>query len=668
VTKKEIKAKIERLRKEIQFHDHRYYVLNDPVITDQAYDTLYHKLVSLEKQNPEYITPDSPTQRIGATPLESFRSITHRIKMLSLENTYNTEEVKDFFSRVERGLTTQPQYEVTLKVDGVAVALQYREGRLVLGSTRGDGSKGDDITQNLRTIRSIPLQIAKKAKDINDFDVRGEVFLSKEVFQQLNQRRENDGLTLFANPRNAAAGTLKLLDPREVAQRDLDIFIHTVPAQPSERFTSHFAALQYLAEAGFKIIPHSVLCKDQDAVFEQIVRWENERTGLAYDVDGLVIKVDEFEYREKLGQTIKNPRWAIAYKYPSLQAITRVEDIQVQVGRTGRITPVAHLEPVHLSGSTISRATLHNEDEIERKDIRLGDQVVIEKGGEIIPKVVSVVKAQRTGREKVYHFPKKCPVCNQSIVRLPEEADWRCINTNCPAQIKGRILHFASRSAMDIEGLGEALVDMLVDKAIVLSIDGIYELDRTSVIELERMGEKSAANLLDSIEKSKKRDFDHVLYAIGIPNVGIHASHILTKAYGSINALMKAKSEHLAEIDGIGDIIAGSIVDYFKNPINKRMIKNLHHHGLKFSRSIDQEPDTKLQGKTFVFTGEMEHLTRSDAQERVRKSGGYPSSTVSSKTDYLVVGNNPGFKYARAKKLGIRVISEKEFLSLITGG
>lgn len=663
-----MKAEIEELRKQIQFHDYQYYVLNDPVITDQKYDKLYKKLVSLEQQHPELITPDSPTQRIGAGPLEAFNTVKHGIKMLSLDNTYNTDEVKDFFVRVERVLKTQPPYEVTLKVDGVAVSLLYEQGRFVRGATRGDGVQGDDITQNLRTIRSIPLRINSKTHDIKDFEVRGEVFLSKEAFNQLNQNRENQGRSLFANPRNAAAGTLKLLDPHEVAQRGLDIFIHTVPEQPVPRFNSHYAALQNLAEAGFKIIPHSVLCKDQKAVFKQIERWKHDRADLYYAVDGLVIKVDMFEYWEKLGATIKSPRWAIAYKYPSLQTITTVKDIQVQVGRTGRITPVAHLEPVQLSGSTISRATLHNEDEIRRKDIRIGDQVIIEKGGEVIPKVVSVVTAQRTGREKKYRFPKKCPVCNQSIVRLPDEVDWRCINTNCPAQIKGKILHFASRQAMDIEGLGQALVDTLVDKGIVCTIDDLYGLKKELLVVLDRMGKKSASNVLLSIKKSKQREFYRVLYALGIPNVGINASHILATTFQSIDAIQNARIDQLSDISGIGEVIATSIADYFHNPLNARMIKKLKTHGLQFKQSAVKRGDSSCKCKTFVFTGEFKELTRNQAQEKVRLGGGHPASSVSSKTDYVVVGKNPGSKYVKAKKLGITIISEDEFLKLISGG
>ncbi|MBN2621155.1 NAD-dependent DNA ligase LigA [candidate division WOR-3 bacterium] len=662
-----MKNAIEKLREEIRYHDHRYYVLNDPVISDQEYDGLYRSLVQLEREYPEHITPDSPTQRVGGAPLDSFETVTHHIKMLSLDNTYNDDEVRDFFTRTEKALEGPVRYEVTLKIDGVAVTLLYKKGHFVLGATRGDGVHGDDITQNLRTIRSIPLCITHGQKDILDIEVRGEVFLSKEAFKRLNDVRDRTGQALFANPRNAAAGTLKLLDPIEVARRGLDIFIHTIPQQPGVRFTSHYETLGYLTKAGFKVIPHMALCDRPDQVFKEIARWQEQRKDLAYEVDGLVIKVDSFEHREILGHTIKSPRWAIAYKYPAMQAVTRLLAIQLQVGRTGRITPVAYLEPVHVSGSTVSRATLHNEDEIKRKDIMINDYVVIEKGGEIIPKVVAVVTAQRTGIEKKFRFPKKCPVCAQPIIRLPEEADWRCINVSCPAQIKGRILHFASRQAMDIEGLGETLVNTLVDSRIVTSLDDLYTLDRTKIIALERMGEKSTDNLLASIEASKSKEFNRVLYALGIPNIGISASLLLVERFKSIRELMEASVEQLSEIPGIGEIIAKSIIKYFNSISNQRLIKHLQKHGVQFKHE-KRSTRTLLLNKKFVFTGELVTMSRDHAQERVRALGGTPLTAVSSKVDYVVAGEDPGSKMAKARKLGIKIIKEKEFLELIRGG
>jgi DNA ligase (NAD+) len=464
------KNRIDRLRNEINSHNYRYYVLNRPLISDYEYDRLYKELLDLERAFPEYVTPDSPTQRVGGEPLREFSTIEHRTKMLSLDNAYTEEEVWDFDKKVAKVLGAEVRYEVTLKIDGVAVALNYRKGKFALGATRGDGVRGDDITMNLRTIKSIPLRILGTEQELMDVEVRGEVYLSKKSFDRLNLERQKNGEPVFANPRNAAAGTLKLLDPREVVKRGLDIFIHTVPTAPGSQYRSHFETLRKLGDAGFRIIPHISLCKNIDEVFEFIARWQDKRDNLEYEVDGLVIKVDDFAHRDILGYTTKSPRWAVAYKYQARQANTRLKEIQLQVGRTGRITPVAILDPVLLSGTTISRATLHNEDEIRRKDIRVGDQVVIEKGGEVIPKVVGVVKTKRPRSARIFHFPKKCPVCGQNIFRLPDEADWRCVNSSCPAQIKGRILHFASRIAMDIEGLGYVLVNKLVDRGLVLMI------------------------------------------------------------------------------------------------------------------------------------------------------------------------------------------------------
>uniref|UniRef100_A0A7C4XVM6 DNA ligase n=1 Tax=candidate division WOR-3 bacterium TaxID=2052148 RepID=A0A7C4XVM6_UNCW3 len=667
MTLAEAKKEIEKLRKEINYHNYLYYVLNQPVISDYEYDQLYKKLVELESEFPELITPDSPTQRIGGAPLKEFKTVEHKIKMLSLDNTYSEEELREFDKRVKKGLGRGVKYEVTLKVDGVAVTLHYREGKFILGATRGDGIHGDDITQNIKTIKSVPLQLLTDDKELMNIEVRGEVYLSHKMFEKINQEREKAGEPIFANPRNAAAGTLKLLDSREVARRGLDLFIHTIPIQPGPHHTSHYETLKKLGSAGFKVIPHIELCNNIEEVIKYMKEWESRRDTLEYDVDGLVIKVDNFADRELLGYTIKSPRWAIAYKYPARQAITRLNDIQLQVGRTGRVTPVAILEPVPLSGTTISRATLHNEDEIKRKDIRIGDYVIIEKGGEVIPKVVGVVKQRRTGKEKVFKFPQNCPVCGERIYRLEGEADWRCVNSSCPAQIKGSILHFASRQAMDIEGLGNVLVDKLVDLGLVKSFDDIYRLDVKTIAELERMGEKSAQNLIEAIRKSKERDFVNVLYALGIPDVGINASNLLVDEFKNIDNLLNAKKEDLMKVQGIGEVVAQSIINYFKSPRNRKLIENLRKAGLKFEtqRVVSEGP---LKGKTFVFTGELTSMTREEAQATVRKLGGHPSSSVSKKTDYVVVGAEPGSKYEKAKKLGVKIITEEEFLKLIKKG
>lgn len=659
------KKKIERLRKKIHHHNYQYYVLNEPIISDYQYDQLYKELEELERLFPELITSDSPTQRIGGKPLKEFKTVKHTVKMLSLDNTYSEDEVREFDKRVKKGLGKDVQYEVTLKIDGVAVTLLYKNGKLVLGATRGDGLRGDDITQNLKTIRTIPLEILGDNKELMDIEVRGEVFLPKKSFDRLNREREKQGLHIFANPRNAAAGTLKLLDSKEVAKRGLDIFIHTIPEQPGPHFISHYKSLKKLSLSGFKVIPDIKLCSTVDEIFQYIKEWQDKREGFECEVDGLVIKVDNFNDQNTLGYTIKSPRWAIAYKYQAKQAITKLKDIHFQVGRTGRITPVAILDPISLSGSTISRATLHNEDEIKRKGIKIGDYVIIEKGGEVIPKVVDVVKNRRTGKEEDFHFRKSCPVCGEKIYRLLDEADWRCVNSSCPAQIKRAISHFASRQAMDIEGCGYILVDKLVDKGILKGFDAIYSLDIETIAKLERMGEKSAQNLINAIEKSKKREFVNVLYALGIPNIGINASNLLLNEFKSIDQIINAKIEDLSKIDGIGEIVGQSIINYFKNKKNLELIKKLKKFGIRFKSKKQVSKKVFLKGKTFVFTGELDSMTRQEAQSKIRKLGGHPSSSVSKKTDFVVAGRDPGSKYKKAKKLGVKTISEQEFLNMI---
>ncbi|HEX7319034.1 MAG TPA: NAD-dependent DNA ligase LigA [bacterium] len=665
MTLSEAKKEIARLKKDINYHNYRYYVLNDPVITDHDYDQLYKKLQDLEQKFPRLATRDSPTRRIGGEPLNGFKTVEHKIKMLSLDNTYSEDELREFDDRMAKLLSRPTAYEATLKVDGVAVSLHYKDGVFALGATRGDGIRGDDITQNLMTIRSIPMQILGDEKDLGTIEVRGEVYLPKKAFERINDEHERMGEPRFANPRNAAAGTLKLLDPREVAKRGLDIFIHTIVNAPGAKCQRHSEVLKRLHAIGFKIVPGLKVCATIDDVIKYVKEWEDKRDRLEFEVDGLVVKVDYFRDRDVLGYTIKSPRWAIAYKYPARQAITRLNDIHLQVGRTGRITPVAVLEPVPLSGSTISRATLHNEDEIKRKDIRVGDHVIIEKGGEVIPKVVGVIKDRRTGGERQFRFPAECPVCLEKSFRLPGEADWRCVNASCPAQIKGAILHFASRPAMDIEGLGYMLVSKLVDAGLLSNFDDIYsKLDTTALSGVERMGEKSARNLVEAIEHSKEKDFSNVLYALGIPNVGINASSILVTRFRTVDEIMKADEEQLSNIMGIGPVIAAGIVDYFHNARNKKLIENLRLRGLKF-KSDQTAREAILKGKTFIFTGELTAMTREDAQALVRKLGGQPSTSVSRKTDFVVAGSNPGSKYDKAQKLGVKTISEKEFLQLI---
>lgn len=665
--KSQARKEIERLRKEINKHNYYYHVLGEPRIDDYAYDKLYEKLKALEAQFHDLVTPDSPTQRIGGEPLKGFRTVEHRTKMLSLDNTYSHEEVKEFDKRVRKQLGTQVAYEITLKVDGVAVTMHYTDGAFTLGATRGDGLHGDEITQNLRTINSIPLRLMTDEQELSNIEVRGEVFLPKKSFTALNREREDKDAPPFANPRNAAAGTLKLLDAREVARRGLDMFVHTVPRQPGPSYLSHYETLLKLGTSGFKIIPYIKRCTQLDELFAYVREWQDKRENLEYDVDGLVIKVDDFEKRKRLGFTIKSPRWAIAYKYPARQAITQLQDIHLQVGRTGRVTPVANLSPVELSGTTVSRATLHNEGEIKRKDIRIKDYVVIEKGGEIIPKVIGVVKKRRTRKARKFVFPKKCPVCGEKIVRLPDEADWRCVNSSCPAQVKAAIMHFASRQAMDIEGLGFVLVNKLVDQGILKSFDDIYTLSAEALAQQERMGTKSAQNLITAIKKSKEKGFEKVLYALGILNIGVNASHLLADSFGSIEKIHEAKLEDIAKIPGIGEVVGQSIVNYFKNKRNLRLVRNLKSIGLHFEAARKRKAQF-LTGETFAFTGVMNSIPREHAQALVRQHGGHPVSSVSTKTDFLVCGSNPGSKYARAKKLGVSIISEQEFLNMLKEG
>jgi DNA ligase (NAD+) len=659
----EAKKEIERLRKEINYHNYRYYVLNDPVISDYEYDMLYKRLVELEKQFPHLITPDSPTQRVGGEPLKEFKTVIHEIPMLSLDNTYSYDELKEFDKRI-RKTVPKVRYLCELKVDGVAVSLLYREGKFFRGATRGDGHKGDDITQNLKTIKTLPLNLLTTDKDFLNIEVRGEVFLTKKQFLELNKEREEAGEPLFANPRNAAAGSLKLLDPKEVAKRNLDIFIHTIPKPPSEKYDSDYLVLKKLKEIGFKVIPHSEVLNSIDEVIAYCEEWKDKKEELPYEVDGIVVKVDSFKHRFELGETIKSPRWAVAYKYPPKQATTKIKNIYVQVGRTGILTPVAEFEPVFLSGTTITHATLHNYDEIKRKDVRIGDWVIIEKAGEVIPQVVKVVKEKRTGKEKEFKMPETCPVCGGKVVKEADEVAYRCINASCPAQIKRRIIHFASRQAMDIEGLGEKWVNILVDKGLIKDFADIYKLKKSDLLKLERMGEKSSENLLKAIEQSKNRPFHRVLYALGIRHVGLGTAQILANVFNNIDELMKASKERLAAISGIGPIVAESIYNFFHTKENIELINKLKEVGINFEREKKEEKKI-LAGKTFVVTGTLKNFTRQQIHELILSLGGNVGTSVSKRTDYLICGAEPGSKLEKAKELGVKIISEEEFLAMI---
>ncbi|MEO0117239.1 MAG: NAD-dependent DNA ligase LigA [candidate division WOR-3 bacterium] len=655
------KTEIARLRKEINYHNYRYYVLNDPVISDYEYDMLLKKLEELERQFPDLITPDSPTQRVGGEPIKEFPTVTHEPPMLSLDNTYSYEELKEFDKRIKK-VVSDVEYIGELKVDGVAVSLKYKDGIFVQGATRGDGIHGDDITQNLRTIKTLPLRLLTEEKDFLNLEVRGEAFITKKQFLEMNKEREEEGEPLFANPRNACAGSLKLLDPKEVARRKLDIFIHTVPKPPSEKYQSDNLVLEKLSKIGFKVIPHSPVLPTINEVIDYCEEWKEKKRELPYEVDGIVIKVNNFAHREELGETIKSPRWAVAYKYPPEQATTKIKRIYVQVGRTGTLTPVAEFEPVFLSGTTVTRATLHNFEEMRRKDIRVNDTVLVEKAGEVIPQVVKVIKEKRTGKEKEFPIPKKCPVCGGNVVKEKEEVAYRCVNASCPAQIKRRIEHFASRKAMDIENLGEKLVNVLVEKGLVKDFADLYFLKREDLLNLERMGEKSVSNLLKAIEESKNRPFHRVLYALGIRHVGIGGAQILAHHFPSIDDLAKASFEKLSQISGIGPIIAESIKNFFADKNNLVLINKLKKAGVNLA---EEKKEKILAGKTFVITGTLKNFTRDEAHELIISLGGNVSTSVSKKTDYLICGEEPGSKLAKAQTLGVKVITEEEFLKMV---
>lgn len=657
---KKIIGKIEKLRDEINYHNYRYYVLNDPVISDTDYDILIKELKKLENKYPELITPTSPTQRIGDELVGGFPTVTHSVPMLSLENTYSEEELREFDKRIAKTLLTEKyEYVVELKIDGFAVSLEYRDGELMRGSTRGNGTVGDEITQNLRTINSIPLKLITKDKKLIDIEVRGEVFMSRTVFDRLNREREKNGKPLFANPRNAAAGSIKNMDPRVVVKRKLDIFVHT--AVEPHHFKSHYSAIETLKDIGFKVTPVLEVAKDINEVLEVCKTWQSKRDALLYDIDGMVVKINDFEQHRKLGETIKSPRWAFSYKFPAEQAVTKVKDIVLSVGRTGTVTPIALLDPVKLSGSTVSRSTLHNQDEIKRKDIRIGDYVIVEKGGEVIPKVVKVVTEKRTGKEKKLKMPENCPVCGSELVQSKDEVAIRCINLSCPAQVKGSIQHFASRSAMDIEGLGYVLVEQLVEKGLVKNFADIYSLEFDDLVNLERMGKKSSENLLNAIEKSKERGLAMLIFAIGIRHVGVKAARILASAFQTMDKLMSASFEDLESLEEIGPVIAESIVNFLKNRENIKVIENLKANGVKMKLMNKVRVKTLLSGKIFVLTGALKDYTRERAQKLIESLGGMVTSSVSSKTDYVVYGENPGSKFEKAKALGVKLINEEKF-------
>lgn len=668
------KQDIETLKQKIQLYDHLYYVKNSPSVSDQEYDALLRRLKELETAHPEWITPDSPTQRVGGKVDERFKAVLHPVPMLSLDNTYNVDEVRAFHQRVLRGLQGVPEdsieYVVEYKFDGLAVSLTYENGLLVSGATRGDGLQGEDITANLRTIRSIPLKIETEEAQFNRMEVRGEVFMPKKEFERINIEREKVGEIPFANPRNAAAGALRLLDPAITAERKLDIFIYTVGFIDSNPFKTHIDLQKKLATLRFPVNKHNRLCKNFEAALALIEQFRDKRKELDYEVDGLVIQLNSLERRKSLGATSKFPRWAVAYKYQAEQAVTEIVNIVCQVGRTGSITPVAELQPVFISGSTVSRATLHNEDEIKRKDIRVGDKVVIEKAGEIIPKVVRVseASANRRGRKNPFNMPALCPECQSSIFRAENEAVWRCLNSVCPAQLKERLRYFASRKAMDIDHLGPAVIEQLVDSRRVKNFSDLYILQKDEVASLERLAEKSAQNLIDEIEKSRSAGLSRFLYALGVRHVGQRTAIILARKFRSLKNLQEASYEELEKVNEVGPVIAESLKAFLDRDTNRQEIERLQGLGLLMEELGEEiEGEGLLEGKQFVLTGTLSQLTREEVKAKIQFMGGRVTSTLSKKTDYVVAGASAGSKLEKAQKLGIQILDEKGLQNLMRG-
>lgn len=666
-----VEKRIEELRNEINKHDYNYYVLAEPVISDQNYDKLVKELEKLENENPHLITPDSPTQRVGKDLTKEFNPVKHKIPMLSLSNTYDEQDLYDFDRRVREGLPENEkiEYVVELKIDGASVSINYVDGRLKTAATRGDGFVGEEITNNVKTIRSIPLKIdlgkSKKYK-LKDFEVRGEVFMMIEDFDNLNKEREEKSEKLFANPRNSTAGTLKLQDPKTVASRKLNVFLYSL-ISVEEEFESQDENLKLLKQLGFKVNPNYKVCKNIEEVIKVCDNFEEIRDTLEYEIDGAVIKVNSIKQQKILGNIAKAPRWAVAYKFKAKQAFTKLNDITWQVGRTGAITPVAELEPVKLAGSTISRATLHNFDEILRKDIRVGDTVVIEKGGDVIPKIVSVVLAERPKKSQPTSPPDKCPVCKSKIYKPENEVAYYCENSECPAQIKGKLIHFASRGAMDIEGLGDALIELFVEKNFITHFSDIYKLKnkRDELIQIERLGEKSIDNLLNAIEKSKAKPFSKVLFALGIRYVGAGAAQKITDHFNVIDDIIAASDEEISSVYEIGPSISKSIKQFFSDKHNLKLIEELKKAGLNFNSEKREIIQSAITGKTFVLTGTLSTFSRDEAGARIIALGGKVASSVSKNTDFVVAGEKAGSKLSKAESLGVKVLDESAFLELL---
>ncbi|MGD0355662.1 MAG: NAD-dependent DNA ligase LigA [Dehalococcoidia bacterium] len=660
-----VQGRIAQLRDQLNYHSRRYYTLDSPEISDSEYDVLMQELKKLEEAHPELITADSPTQRVGAEPIAAFGIVDHPRQLLSLANAFSDEDLDAWHKRISNLMPGHDfDFVCELKIDGLAVALTYENHLFTMGATRGNGLQGENITQNLKTIRSIPLSVPRNAPA--RFEVRGEAYLPKDGLKKLNDDRAAEGLPLFANPRNAAAGSVRQLDPRITARRPLDTFIYQLGwAEGGNLPSTHWEIMQYLKSLGFKINPHVTYCRNIDEVKEYFHGWTDKREQLPYDIDGVVIKVNSISFQEELGAVGHDPRWAIAYKFPAVQGTTQLLDIGINVGRTGSLNPFAILEPVNIGGVTISRATLHNEDDIHRKDIRVGDWVLIQRAGEVIPEIVEPIVNRRIGNEKVFYMPKTCPECGAEVIRIEGEAMHHCTNTACPAQAQESIIHFASKGAMDIDGLGEKLCQALFEQGLIRDSGDLYYLKREQLLNLERMGEKSVSRVLNSIEVSKQRPLAQLIFALGIPNVGGETASVLVQHFNSIDTLSKAGREGLMSIPSIGPKVSDGILAFFRQPQNIAIIDKLRKAGVRMESAEIPRNDLPLSGQEFVITGKMESAGRQELEARIRSLGGKASSDVTRKTNYLVVGTDPGSKLARAQSLGTSILSENEFLAIL---
>jgi DNA ligase (NAD+) len=656
-----VEHEIEELRDSLRRHEHLYYVLDQPAISDAEYDALMRRLQALEAQHPELVTADSPTQRVGGKPREGFVKVPHSSPMLSLDNALNEAELREFDRRVRDVLGDQVfEYVAELKLDGLSMAAHYQAGRMHQAVTRGDGLVGEDVTENARTIRSLPLKVKSP---LAAFEARGETIMPRKSFEKLNAEREKHELAPFANPRNAAAGALRALEPSVTASRRLEYFAYFLLVDGKFHYDSHWESLGALEKMGFKVNPRRKKCPDVDQLLEFCREWESKRESLPYEIDGVVVKVDSVRQQQALGWTAKAPRWAIAFKFPAQQRATTIENIEVQVGRTGTLTPVAHLAPVTVGGVTVTRATLHNEDEIARLGVEIGDEVLIERSGDVIPKVVRVV--QQGGERRPFRMPKHCPVCGGEVVREEGEAASRCINTNCPARLKESVSHFAARGVMDIDGMGDVLVDQLVSRGLVKNVADIYKLTLDQLLELDRMGQKSAEKILKNIDASRKRPLPRVLNGLGIPFVGERTAQILAETFGGLDAIAQADEEGLQQAEEVGPKVSESIRQFFHEPRNRELVERLRKAGLTFEHAVRKKTGGPLTGKTFVITGTLPNLAREEAKARIESAGGKVTGSVSKKTDYVVAGADPGSKLDKANQLGIPVIGEPDLLELL---